>query len=94
MGRLVSLNLFRRRGRPWQAALFGPDRIGRRCDHRTRIELAVRRNSLARNAGEPDFFADLLAAQGAKGGLRKGLGRAGQIATMAGSEKLLRGEIP
>ncbi|WP_411393555.1 hypothetical protein [Xylella fastidiosa] len=51
-------------------------------------------NWLARNAGKPDFFANLLAAQGAKGGLRKGLGRAGQITTMAGSKKLLQEEIP
>ncbi|MCP8324968.1 hypothetical protein [Xylella fastidiosa] len=51
-------------------------------------------NWLARNAGKPDFFANLLAAQGLKGALRKGLGRAGQIATMAGAEQRLQDDAP
>ncbi|WP_411393514.1 hypothetical protein [Xylella fastidiosa] len=42
MGRLVSLNLFGGGG-PGRRHCSGPDRIGRRCDRRTRIELAVHR---------------------------------------------------
>ncbi|MBE0269668.1 hypothetical protein FG476_04080 [Xylella fastidiosa subsp. multiplex] len=94
MGRLVSLNLFGGGGAlaggivPALTALAGGATVGRA------LNSPFTGNWLARNAGKPDFFANLLAAQGAKGGLRKGLGRAGQITTMAGSKKLLQEEIP
>lgn len=93
-GRLVSLNLFGGGGAlaggivPALTALAGGATVGRA------LNSPFTGNWLARNAGKPDFFANLLAAQGAKGGLRKGLGRAGQITTMAGSKKLLQEEIP
>ncbi|WNY19703.1 hypothetical protein [Xylella fastidiosa] len=51
-------------------------------------------NWLARNAGKPSFFANLLAAQGGWGTLRKGLGRAGQITTLAGTKQLLQDDAP
>ncbi|HHW4672273.1 MAG TPA: hypothetical protein ACQGQF_00260 [Xylella fastidiosa subsp. pauca] len=93
-GRLVSLNLFGGGGAlaggivPALTALATGATAGRA------LNSPFMGNWLARNAGKPDFFANLLAAQGSKEAWRKGLGRAGQITTLAGSKKLLQEEIP
>ena len=87
-GRLMSLSLLGSGAGlaggvgPALATIAGGATIGRA------LNSAAAGNMLARTAGKPSGIANLLAAGGALGSVRKGAGRANQLAIMANSEPL------